>query len=85
MKKTALILMFITIISKVFGFIGEIVLSYFYGASSISDAYLVSLTIPSVLFSLIGVGISTGYIPVYSSIIKEKGKDRGYRLSLIHI
>lgn len=81
MKKTALILMFITIISKVFGFIGEIVLSYFYGASSISDAYLVSLTIPSVLFSLIGVGISTGYIPVYSSIIKEKGKDRGYRFT----
>ena len=33
------------------------------------------------LFSLIGVGISTGYIPVYSSIIKEKGKDRGYRFT----
>src|SRR5690554_3886879 len=72
MKRTAFVMMVITIIAKLFGFAGEIALSYFYGTSSISDAYLISLTIPSVIFSLIGVGISTGYIPIYSNIIKEK-------------
>ena len=73
MKKTALIIMLITIFSKVLGFTREISLSYFYGASNISDAYLISLTIPMTIFSFIGTGISTCYIPVYSDIQEKKG------------
>ena len=46
MKQTAIILMIITVGSKILGFAREIVLSYFYGASNISDAYLISQTIP---------------------------------------
>ncbi len=57
MKKTAIILMFITIISKLFGFGREIALSYIYGASNISDAYLISITIPSVVFGFVSIGI----------------------------
>lgn len=60
--------MIITILSKVTGFFRDITLSYFYGASSISDAYIVSITITSVLFSLIIAGISTAYIPMYKKI-----------------
>lgn len=79
MKKTAILLMLITIISKIFGFARDITLSYFYGASSISDAYLISLTIPTVIFSFIGTGISTGYIPMYSKIEREYGEKEGNR------
>lgn len=67
-KKTAFVIMIITILSKVTGFFRDITLSYFYGASSISDAYIVSITITSVLFSLIIAGISTAYIPMYKNI-----------------
>lgn len=74
MKKTALILMLITVVSKMLGFIRDITLSYFYGASAISDAYLISITIPLVIFSFIGIGISTGYIPIYSEIKKNTVK-----------
>jgi putative peptidoglycan lipid II flippase len=73
MKKTAIVLMIITILIKIFGFFREMVLSYFYGASYISDAYIVALTIPGSIFAFIGVGITTGYIPIYSSVEKEKG------------
>lgn len=76
MKTTALLIMILTIISKVFGFARELVLSYFYGTSNISDAYLISLTIPSVIFGFIGSGITTGYIPIYSQIEKEYGIGR---------
>ena len=79
MKKTAIILMIITILSKMFGFTREIALSYFYGASNISDAFLISLTIPSVIFSFIGTGISTGYIPMYSKIEQKYGEKEGNR------
>lgn len=79
MKKTALLLMIITIVSKVLGFTREITLSFFYGASAISDAYLISLTIPTVIFSFIGTGISTGFIPMYSKITHQYGEDEGNR------
>jgi putative peptidoglycan lipid II flippase len=87
MKKTALLLMIITILSKIFGFTRDITLSYFYGASNLSDVYLISLTIPSVIFSFIGAGISTGYIPMYSKIENNNGakEANGYTNNLVNI
>lgn len=73
MKKTALFLMILTMFVKVLGFMREIVLSYYYGAAAISDAYLISVTIPGVIFTFIGVGIATSYIPIISGIVQEKG------------
>jgi len=87
MKKTAVFLMIVTIFSKILGFAREITLSYFYGASNISDAYLISTTIPMVIFSFIGTGISTGYIPMYSKIENSNGVDEAkrYTNNLINI
>lgn len=79
MKKTALLLMIITIISKLGGFARDLTLSYFYGASNITDAYLISITIPSVIFGFIGTGIAAGYIPMYSKIEKLEGSNEGNR------
>ena len=81
MKKTALMLMIIAILSKVVGFIREITLAYFYGTSGISDAYLIALTIPSVIFAFIGQGISTTYIPLYNNIMHEKDEVRAERFT----
>lgn len=81
MKKTAFILMIITILSKIFGVVREVTLSYFYGASNISDAYLISLTVPMVLFGFIAAGISTGYIPMYSNITKDYGEEEAHRFT----
>ncbi len=73
MKKTAFIIMLITLVSKFLGFSRDITLSYFFGASSISDAYLVSMTIPSVIFGFVGSGIMTAYIPMQSRVLDEEG------------
>lgn len=87
MKKTALLLMLITIVSKLAGFARDLTLSYFYGASSVTDAYLISITIPSVIFGFIGAGIATGYIPMYSKIEKLEGSNEGnkYTNNLVNI
>lgn len=76
MKKVALMIMVITMFSKVVGFGREIVLSYIYGASAITDAYLISQTIPIVIFSFISVGVTTGFIPLYSRVLNEEGESR---------
>ncbi|NLJ90256.1 MAG: murein biosynthesis integral membrane protein MurJ, partial [Clostridiales bacterium] len=73
-EKTALLVIIITVISKILGFGREIVLSYVYGASAITDAYLISQTIPLTMFSFISSGVATGFIPMYSRIHKEDGQ-----------
>lgn len=87
MKKTAVLLMLMTVASKILGFTRDITLSYFYGASDTSDAYLISLTIPAIVFGLIGSGLSIGYIPMYSEIEKKHGELEGnrYTNNLINI
>lgn len=74
MKKAALLVMIMTILSKFLGFAREIVLSYVYGASAITDAYLISQTIPTVIFGFVNAGIATSFIPLYSRILNEHGR-----------
>ncbi|MBZ4663254.1 MAG: murein biosynthesis integral rane protein MurJ [Caloramator sp.] len=76
MKKTALIIMIITIFSKFLGFAREVSLSYFFGANNVTDAYLISLTIPGVLFAFIGTAISTGFIPMFSDLKAKEGEEK---------
>ncbi|MGY3718137.1 murein biosynthesis integral membrane protein MurJ [Sutcliffiella cohnii] len=87
MKKTAIMLMMIMLISKMVGFAKYLTLSYFFGVSNITDAYIISLTIPTVIFSFIGAGISTGFIPMYSKIKSNYGLDKAnyYTNNLINI
>ncbi|KKK36620.1 membrane protein [Mesobacillus campisalis] len=79
MKKTVIILMLLTMFSKVLGFIRDIALSFFYGASTVSDVYLISLTIPTVIFAIIGKGISTGFIPMYTRIEGSDGTKKAHQ------
>jgi len=87
MKKAALILIVITFISKIFGLTRDIILSYYYGTSNISDSYLISQTISGVIMGFVGAGISTAYIPMYSRIKKNYGEDQAIRFtnSLVNI
>ena len=43
MKQTTLAVMIITVLSKVLGFVREMVLSYVYGASDITDQVQISV------------------------------------------
>ena len=74
-KKSAIILMFITLISKVTGFIRDIILAQSFGASIITDAYLTALNIPVVLFDGISSSLGTTYIPMFFKIKEEDGND----------
>ena len=81
MKKIVFNVMMITIIAKVLGFARTILLSYFFGASGISDAYLVSQTIPGTIFQFIGTGLATSFIPVYLSVVNRKDERTANRFT----
>lgn len=79
MKKTIIFIMFLVLLSKTLGFAREVVLSYFYGASNISDAYIIALTVPAALFIFIGIGLQTTFIPMYLSVQKDSGEQAAVR------
>ena len=54
--KSATLIMVCTIVFKLLGFIREFVLAYFFGTSGVSDAFLISQTIPGTLFDFVGAG-----------------------------
>lgn len=72
LKKTAVIITIITIGSKIIGFGREVVLAYFFGTSYVVDAYLMSITIPNILFGWINT-ISMSYTPIYTGINLKDG------------
>jgi putative peptidoglycan lipid II flippase len=74
MNRAVLAVLVMTTVSKILGFGREIVLSYVYGASAVTDAYLISRTVPNVLFAFLGSAIGTSFIPLYSRILKEQGE-----------
>lgn len=75
LKRNIFILFCIGIITKIFGFGRDIVLSYYYGTSSISDAFLLSMTVTSVIFTIIISAVQSGFIPIYTDVNLKEGKE----------
>ncbi len=76
-QKAVASVMLITVIAKLLGFAREIFLSYFLGATGVSDAYLIAQTIPGTIFQFVGTGLSTCFIPVYAGIMAKKSRKEG--------
>lgn len=86
MSKTKLVraagqIMIIMIISKVLGFLRDTLTASVFGATYVSDAYMMSLTIPNMVFGLFGMALTTTFIPILSDILKEKGKESMYKFA----
>ncbi len=72
--KATIVLMIVTMLSKILGFGRELVLTYSYGASSIADAYITSISIPTVLFASISGALATIFIPLFYEVDSKNGK-----------
>lgn len=74
MKKirlSVLIIMIGTMISKILGLLRDVILASGFGASVVSDAYIISTSIPSLLVGAVATAIMSTYIPVLNSALKE--------------
>lgn len=66
-----------TLIAKLLGFIRELMLSFFFGTTGVSDAYLISQTIPGTIFQFVGTGLTTCFIPIYYKVLRKEGRNAG--------
>lgn len=78
MSKSMLIVMALTMVSKVTGFLRETVLAAQFGATDITDAFKTADLLPCIILSVIVTAISTTLIPVYADQLKH-GQEKANR------
>ncbi|MCB2187351.1 MAG: murein biosynthesis integral membrane protein MurJ [Deltaproteobacteria bacterium] len=71
-----------TLASRVAGFVRDLVVAYFFGAGPASDAFFVAFRIPNLLRRLFAEGTLTiAFIPVFTEILRRKGREEAYELA----
>ena len=73
--KATMGLFIVTMVSKIFGFARETILVSVHGAGMVTDAFITSMNIPTVIFSTIGTALATTFIPMYYTVEKDLGKE----------
>ncbi|MGI6685258.1 MAG: murein biosynthesis integral membrane protein MurJ [Bacillota bacterium] len=76
--KAAFIIIMITLVSKVMGFIREMVIAAGFGASFYTDAYVVALTIPAILFASFSRALQTTFIPIFNELLYQREKKEAF-------
>lgn len=75
------VIIFLNIISKILGFGRELTLSYYFGATNITDAYLIGLSIPAIVFGIVGYGLVNSFIPIYNTIKLNESEKEAYKFT----
>ena len=80
LKKTVQLII-VALFAKGLGFVREMVLAYYYGTSMVSDVFVAVQNIPSIIFTIFGVAITTEFIPIYSGIRMKDGTEQADRFA----
>lgn len=73
-----------TLLSRIFGYIRDMVVAQMFGAGTATDAFFVAFRIPNLLRRLVGEGALTAcFIPVYSEYITHKTREEANHL--VHV
>jgi putative peptidoglycan lipid II flippase len=72
-----------TLISRILGYIRDMVIASIFGAGMFSDAFIAAFRIPNLLRRLFVEGsLSIAFVPVFSDILNQKGHHEAERLAL---
>jgi putative peptidoglycan lipid II flippase len=73
---------FVTLISRITGYLRDMAIAYFFGARADTDAYYVAFRIPNLLRRLLAEGsLTVSFIPVFTEYLEKKGKEEAKRVS----
>ena len=69
-----------TMLSRILGFAREMAMAYVFGASSSTDAYLVAITIPNIVFAVLGGSLVIVVVPIFTSYTAEGKREEAWQL-----
>ena len=71
-----------TLVSRVFGMVRDLVIAMQFGSSAAADAFFVAFRIPNMQRKILGEGaVSAAFIPVFTDMLKTKGKDAAWEMT----
>jgi putative peptidoglycan lipid II flippase len=71
-----------TLLSRILGYIRDMVVAYFFGARAETDAFYVAFRIPNLLRRLLAEGsLTISFIPVFTENLEKKGREEARRVS----
>ena len=71
-----------TMLSRVFGFLRDVVVAAFFGTSAAADAFFVAFRIPNLLRRLLGEGsLTVAFVPVFTQYLTQKSKTEAAELA----
>lgn len=73
-KSAAMIAVF-TLMSKVLGFIREVMIAYKFGSGMETDTYFVAMTATVMVMGILGSAMNTSLIPIFTQIEESRGKE----------
>lgn len=78
MFRSGLLVMVITMVSRVLGLVRATIIAYYFGASGATDAYFSAFKISNFFRQLLGEGaLGSSFIPLYNEKIEIEGEERG--------
>ena len=73
-----------TMLSRVFGFIRDVIVARFFGAGLATDAFFVAFRIPNLLRRLFAEGsLTIAFVPVFTEYLKTKSRDDAFELARV--
>ena len=72
-SKIAIMLLIISLLSKSFGFVRDMLIARSFGVGMETDVYFIALTTSTILFGIIGLSLNTTIIPMISTIRDKEG------------
>ena len=71
-----------TMVSRLLGFIRDLVIAMQFGATAAADAFFVAFRIPNIQRKILGEGaVSAAFIPVFSEIRSQKGEQEAWKMT----
>ena len=71
-----------TFISRIAGFVRDMLIARFLGAGLLSDAFFVSLRFPNLFRSLFAEGsLNVSFLPIFSGLLHSEGKERARKFA----
>ena len=71
-----------TFLSRIFGYVRDMVFAWFFGAGPMADAFIAAFRIPNLLRRLFGEGsLSIALIPVFTEYLTRDGREEAFKLA----
>jgi putative peptidoglycan lipid II flippase len=73
-----------TLLSRIFGFLRDMVIAYFFGTGMAADAFFVAFRIPNLWRRLVGEGsLTISFIPVYTEYLTQRTREESQEVTHI--